>query len=239
MAQSPESEANILKNKKTKKTPNPARHKMLTRLGELISDGLSTMVVWNFLFLLTCIPIITIGPALAALHFCINALVKDDLPQDKAAKLYFSAFYTSFRRAFPLGLLILAVCTIFGGGFFFYLSMVPDNMMYIPFTSASALVLLLFWGVLTHLLPMLFDMDRTDWDTKKVFLKKTPMRDLWHEAAYKALESMKGTIIAMVFSIIFLGGQLMMFPVILPFTVTIGFSFPAMAGALSHTEPDV
>ena len=121
----------------------------------------------------------------------------------------------------------------------FYLSMVPDNVMYIPFTSVSALVLLLFWGVLTHLLPMLFDMERTDWDTKEVFLKETPMRDLGREAAYKALESMKGTIIAMVFSIIFLGGQLMMFPITLPFTVTIGFCFPAMAGALSHTEPDV
>lgn len=228
-----------MENKKAKKAPNPARYKMMTRLGELISDGLSTMVVWNLLFLLTCIPVITIGPALAALHFCTNALVKDDLPQEKAAKLYFSAFRASFRRAFPLGLLILAVCVIFGGGFFFYLSMVPDNVMYIPFTSVSALVLLLFWGVLTHLLPLLFDMERTDWDTKEVFLKDIPMRELWSEAVYKALEFMKGTIIAMAFSIVFLAGQLMMFPITLPFTVTIGFCFPAMAGALSHTEPDV
>ena len=228
-----------MENKKKKKTINPTRHKLLTRLGELISDGLFTLVKWNFLFLLTSLPIITIGPSLAALHYCTNALAKDDLPQIKSGKLYFSAFRASFRRAFPLGLLTLLVCTVFGGGFFLYLSMIPESVIYIPLTSVSALALLLFWGVMIHLLPLMFDFQQTDWDEQKVFLNDKSLRQLFGEAAYTALAQMKGTLIALIFSLIFLGGQLMMFPVILPFTLAIGFSFPAMAAGLAHTEPDV
>lgn len=228
-----------MNDKKSKKISDPAKSKRLMRLGEMISDGLPTLVKWNFLFILTSIPILTIGPSLGALSYCVNALVKDDLPQEKAAKLYFSAFRTCFRRAFPLGLLILSVNLIFGGGFLFYLSMMQANTLYIPFVSLSALILFFFWSIMTHLLPMLFSMKETDWETKQVFLADTSFRTLWHDAVYKTLESMKGTVIAMVFSIFFLGGQLMMFPATLPFTVVIGFSFPAAAGALSHTEPEL
>lgn len=228
-----------MENKKTKKAPNPTRIKILRRLGELITDGLFTLVKWNFLFLFTSLPILTIGPSLAALHYCTNALAKDDLPQIKAGKLYFSAFRANFRRTFPLGLITLLICTVFGGGFLVYLSMVPENVIYIPLTSASALVLLLFWGTMIHLLPMCFDFDRTDWDNQMVFASAKPLRQLFSEARNHALVNMKKTMISLIFSLVFLGGQVMMFPVTLPFTVAIGFSFPAMAAGLAHTEPDV
>lgn len=228
-----------LNHKKDSKLPNPTNVKRLTRLGELISDGLITLVKWNFLFILTSLPVITIGPSLGALSYCANALVKDDLPQENAAKLYFSAFRTCFRSAFPLGFLILLVNLLFGGGFFFYLSMMQKNPLYIPFVSTSALILLFFWSILTHLLPMLFNIEETDWISKQVFLAEIPLCDLWKHAVYKTLLSMPETMIAMGFSVLFLGGQFLIFPTTLPFTIMIGFSFPAIAGALSHTEPEV
>jgi len=228
-----------MENKKKKKKINPARYKLLVRLGELITDGLFTLVKWNFLFLLTSLPVITVGPSLAALHYCTNALAKDDLPQIKASKLYFSAFRSSFRKAFPVGLMTLAVCTVFGGGFLLYLSMVPENVIYIPLTSISALCLLLYWGLMIHVLPQMFDFSQTDWDTQMVFVNDKSLRQLFHEAAYHTLARMKGTVIALVFSLVYLGIQLMLFPVILPFTLALGFSLPAMAAGLAHTEPDV
>lgn len=228
-----------MKNNINKKSSDPARHKLLTRLGELISDGLITLVKWNILFILTSLPIITIGPSLCALHCCTNALVKDDLPQEKAAKLYFSAFRSCFLRMFPFGLLILLVNLIFGCGLFFYLSMTADSIAYIPFTSISALVLFFFWCILIHFLPSVFNMEKTDWDTKKVYASGLTLRELWHDAVSMAANSMSRTLAAMIFSIIFLGGQLMMFPSVLPLTLAIGFSFPAAAAALAHTEPDI
>lgn len=221
------------------KQPNPAKHKLLTRLGELISDGLFTLVKWNFLFLLTCLPIFTFGPALAALYCCTNALAKDDRPQIKSGKLFFSAFRTSFRRALPLGILTIAVSSVFGGGFLLYSSMISENILYIPMTSVSLLILILFWGVLIHLLPLLFQFEQIDWEHQTVVLSDAPLSQLWREATHFALAHMKGTLLALSFSIIYLGGQLMMFPMILPFTLAIGFSFPAMAASLAHTEPEI
>lgn len=226
------------KNKKST-SHNPIKNKILRRLGELISDGLLTLVKWNFLFLLTSLPVITIGPSLAALHCCTNALAKDDRPQFKAGRLYFSAFRASFRQAFPLGLLTLFICIVFGGGFLLYLSMISENILFIPLTSVSALVLLLFWGIMIHALPMMFDFDQMDWESQQPVTTDQSLFSLLREAAGHALTRMKPTIIALVFSLIFLGGQVMMFPAVLPLTAAIGFSFPAIAAGLAHTEPDI
>lgn len=228
-----------MKKKETKKRPNPARYKTWKRLGEMISDGLPTLVKWNFLFVLTSLPLLTLGPSLGALHFCTNTLVKNDLPEEKAAKLYFSAFRACFRRAFPLGIFVLFINLVFGGGLLFYLSMTAENPIYIPLTSLSALVLFFFWSVMTHLLPMLFSIEETDWDTKQVFRSERSFRDLWRDAVCMTLGNMKGTLTAMLFSILFFGGELLLFPTTLPLIFAIGFSFPAAAGALSHTEPDI
>lgn len=228
-----------MENNKKKQKINPDRYKLLIRLGELISDGLFTLVKWNFLFLLTCLPIITIGPSLAALHYCTNALAKDDLPQIRSGKLYFSAFRSCFHKAFPLGIFTLMICLIFGGGFFLYLSLVPESPIYIPLTSFSALVLLLFWSLMIHLLPQMFEFDKTDWEEQHVYVSDKPLKQMFFDASCFSLTHVKGTLIALIFSLVYLGGQVMLFPVILPLTLALGFSLPAMAAGLAHTKPDV
>lgn len=228
-----------MNDKKRKIQSNPDRIMILRRLGELISDGLLTLVKWNFLCLLTSLPIITIGPSLAALHYCTNALAKDDLAQFKSGQLYFAAFRSCFRKAFPVGILTLAVCGILGGGFCLYLSMIPDNVLYIPLTSLSALGFICFWGIMIHLLPMLFDFDKTDCESIHIFLSDQTIVQIFKESAVYAFCHTKSTLIVLVFSGIFLAGQIMIFPVTLPITVSIGLAFPAMAAGLAHTRPDV
>lgn len=223
--------------KKAKK--DPLANKTLRRLGEVISDGLITLVKWNLLFLLTALPIVTIGPAMAALSFCTNALAKDDRAQNNAGRLYLSAFRAVFLRALPLGFLILFLWLFLGGTFLLYLSRIPVSSLYIPLTSASVLLFVLVSGSLLHLLPLLFDGDNTDWNQSKISISKKSFPELIREAVRQSLLHGKGTLIAVVFSFLFLGGQLMMFPALLPLTVAIGFSFPAMACALAHTEPDI
>lgn len=224
--------------KETFEKPKNPKGGVFTRLGEVISDGLLTMVKWNFLFLITCIPVITIGPALAALSFCTNALVVDDRPQENSSKLYFQAFRAGFFKALPLGILTAVVTLIFGMGFFLYLYMIPENVMYIPLASLSLLVLLLFWGIMIHVYPSLFDYEATDWDSKEIHITEKPLRELFASAAYRALERMKKTGFALIFGIVFIGGQFLIFPTTLPLTVAIGFVFPALAGAFAHTDPE-
>lgn len=209
-----------------------------TRLGEVLSDGLLTLVKWNLLFLITCIPIITIGPAMAALGFCTNALVTDDRPQKNAAKLYFNAFKASFFKALPLGIYFLFITLLFGAGFFVYSYLSPENAVYVSMSSLSLVILTLFWGVMAHLFPLLFDFEKTDLENTKVVMSSKTLRELITEAAYTALARMKWTAIALVFSVLFLGVLILFLPNTLPLLLTIGFSFVAAAMAFAHTKAD-
>ena len=209
-----------------------------TRLGEVLSDGLLTLVKWNFLFLITCIPIITIGPAMAALGFCTNSLVTDNRPQKNAAKLYFNAFKTSFFKALPIGIYFLLITILFGAGFFVYSYLSPENAAYVSMSSLSLVILTLFWGVMAHLYPLMFDFEKTDWENTQVVMSSKKLRELITEAAYTALARMKWTAIALVFSVLFLGVLILFLPNTLPLLLTIGFSFVAVAMAFAHTDAD-
>lgn len=231
-----ESEALPLKFKKNKPVSGSANEKKPTRLGEILSDGLLTLVIWNALFILTCIPIITIGPAMAAMGFCVNALVTDDRPLKNAAKLYFNAFKTSFFKALPLGIYFLFITILFGAGFFVYSYLSPENAAYVSMSSISLVVLTLFWGVIAHMYPLMFDFEKTDWENTNPVMAQKKIRELITEAVYTALARMIPTAIALVFSVLFLGVLILFLPNTLPLLVTIGFSFVAVAMALAHTE---
>lgn len=81
---------------------------LLTRVGDLI--------IVNFLYLLCCVPIVTIGAATAALHKVAQAVVYDN--DNGIFKTYFRAFRENFRQATVAWLLMLVfgaamVCNFF------------------------------------------------------------------------------------------------------------------------------
>lgn len=226
-----------MKSKKNKPVfSGSGKEKMPTRLGEMMTDGLATLVLWNFLFILTCIPILTIGPAMAAMSFCTNALVTDDRPQKSAAKLYLQAFKTSFAKALPLGICFLLVSISFGTGFFVYSQLITENMVYMLMSSVSLLVLLLFWGVMAHLYPLMFNFAKTDWEHKKPVLMQKSLRQLFSEAVVAALSRMIQTAAGLFFSILCLGLMVSFLPASVPLLLTVGFVSVGVAMALAHTK---
>ena len=68
-------------------------------------------LVLNLIFLVTCIPIITIGPALSALYSVTLKMVKNE--DSYILKRYLSAFKENFKISFLAGLLILASIILF------------------------------------------------------------------------------------------------------------------------------
>lgn len=70
---------------------------LLTRVGDLI--------IVNFLFLVCCVPIVTIGAATAALHKVTQDIVHDT--DNGIVKTFFRAFRNNFRQATALWLLML------------------------------------------------------------------------------------------------------------------------------------
>lgn len=70
---------------------------LLTRISDLL--------VASVLFCVTCLPLVTIGPSLAALYHTVVKVVRKE--RGKVFATYFAAFRANFRQGFVLGLICL------------------------------------------------------------------------------------------------------------------------------------
>ena len=77
-------------------------HVFLNKLGDI--------VIANLLFILCCIPVITIGPSLTALYHCMMRTVKGN--NNGTTKTFFRAFKENFKQSLIIWLLILAAGTM-------------------------------------------------------------------------------------------------------------------------------
>ena len=68
--------------------------------------------ILNIIFMITCIPIVTIGPALTALYTITLKMVKNE--EAYIFKSYFVAFKENFKISFLTGLLLLVALIILG-----------------------------------------------------------------------------------------------------------------------------
>ena len=226
-----------MKLKKQTPAATPVNHNNKpSRFKEILTSGLPTLVIWNLLFILTCIPIITIGPSMAAMGFCMNSLVEGDEVKKGVAKIYFNAFRASFMKALPVGIYFLFITILFGAGFFVYSYLSPENAAYVSMSSISMVVLSLFWGYMMHMYPLMFDFEKTDWDNKTVYMRKIKLTDLISESGRVAMYYWKQTALALVFVVLFFGSLLIFIPMTLPIIVLLGFSIVALAAAMTHTE---
>ena len=68
-----------------------------------------TAVMLNFLFLLACVPVITIGPALCGLYSGVRYMIKGDGP----VRGFWEGFKTNFLRMMFVGLIFTAIIAYF------------------------------------------------------------------------------------------------------------------------------
>ena len=110
-------------------------HIFLNKLGDII--------VANLLFLVCCIPIITIGPALTALYHCMLRTEKGN--NNGTTKTFFRAFKENFRQSLIVWLGLLAV------GFILFLnirflqntaSVVSKPLFYVSLGIAGLVIIL-------------------------------------------------------------------------------------------------
>ena len=204
------------------------------RLREILmdSDGLLTIVKLNFLFLITIVPIIpfvtvfTAGPAVTALLYCSNQLVKTgNLPQ--TGKTYFNIFKSSFKTTVKYGFVLTLLNYMFISGLAIYLTLASENYMYIPFASVSLIGIIILWSVTIHLFPS-FTEDNEDKSAKERIT----------DAATLAVINIKSTLIAVVLSFVIIGAVILMLPKTLPLIFIVVFSAPALAAGFAHTDPE-
>ena len=213
------------------------KHAFRVRLREVFTDGLLTLAKWNFLFVLCCLPVVTIAPAVAALLNCTNLQVTDDRPQFKAAKWYWLSFKAACRKLFVPGLIFTAANFVFVFGFAFYLKMTSQSIMYVPMASLSLIVLVLLWAVAIHAFPMMYE--TVDFDNATVTMTEKSVAEIFKKAIPLVFEKAKGTVMAVAIGFVVIAMQMLFLPASIPVVLVIGFAIPAQAAALAHTKPEI
>lgn len=109
---------------------------------ELIFRKLGKLIILNAAFVVSCIPLITVGPASAALTQVINDYL------DGEQSLDISSYFSAFKKHFKQGLAVGIINLLFALGFLY-------NLLYFGFTDGllSSYLTWLF-GALTVLLYM-------------------------------------------------------------------------------------
>lgn len=121
----------------------PMEKKGLFKFFEIYGRRIWKLVQLNMLFVISCIPIITFGPAVAAM-----TKVARNYSQERNAFIwsdYWATFKKCFKQSFVMGLIDLIVFAAFAVGLPVYNSMAQQNSyMYIPLVISISCVLLFF-----------------------------------------------------------------------------------------------
>lgn len=164
----------------------------------------------NFIFLLTCLPVVTLGPALSAMGYVMEQLVKD--APVKLLSAYWSAFKSRFLPKMVWGLLFWSLSILLFTAVWYYFAL---GGLLIALAGLAMAGLILLWGVGLHLFPALTWPD-------------TPMGAL-RSAWLDLLAAMPGSILAVLLALGLLGSQVLLFPAVVPLTLTVGAVLPALA----------
>lgn len=119
----------------------PMEKKGLFKFFEIYGRRIWKLVQLNILFVVSCIPIVTFGPAVAAM-----TKVARNYSQERNAFVwtdYWATFKKCFKQSFVIGILDLLLAAAFFVGFPVYQQMAEQNsVMYIPFVISISCMLM-------------------------------------------------------------------------------------------------
>ncbi len=80
---------------------------------------LADLMILNILVLITCIPVITVGASLTAMHYVLIKMVRDE--ETYITKMYFKSFKENFLQSTVLWIIMVLVGAVFVGDYFVFL----------------------------------------------------------------------------------------------------------------------
>ena len=184
------------------------------RFCEILQLECITLVKLNLLFLISCLPVITIPPALFAMNQVIRRMVLDQ-PVD-CFYHYKTAFRQYWKRAYGAFFLAALPLVCAGNGLSFYLRQAASNPMFFPPFMICSTVFLVALLASTYLYGVL-SLDRSLGEALRLALILgigKPLRAILAAFCY--------------YGILFFA--LMAFPMSVPFLLLIGFSVPCLLG---------
>lgn len=123
---------------------------------------LGDLIILNFIFLLTCLPVFTIGAAATALYrVSFNCIPEWS---DRPLRTYFRAFRENFKQATILWLIFLGVGVCMGFDLMlFYRMPGAGHMLFLPAAILLAILLFTFF----YVFPLLSQFQNGTWQTLK------------------------------------------------------------------------
>jgi uncharacterized membrane protein YesL len=122
-----------------------------------VMSKVADLIILNIIFCLCCIPVITIGPALTALHYVTLKMVKNE--ESYIIKSFFKSFKDNFRQATVIWLILLAALGIIVGDIKIMLSW---ETTYKVVFIVIFIFLLVIWSFTTiYIFPLLATFDNT------------------------------------------------------------------------------
>ncbi|MGN0153160.1 MAG: YesL family protein [Lachnospiraceae bacterium] len=119
-----------------------------------VINRIADMVVLNVLFLVSCIPIVTIGPALTAMYYvAINAWSRED---GYIFRMYKKSFKENFKQSTIMWLILLVVGFVLSVDVWFWVSQwkLTRVGMYKPFIVISVILLVVYLLIFTYVWPI-------------------------------------------------------------------------------------
>lgn len=118
-------------------------------------NRIADMIVLNVIFLVSCVPIFTIGPALTALYYvAINTWGRED---GYIFKMYIKSFKENFKQSTVMWLILLAVGIILSVDVWYWVSQwkATGTGIYKPLTVVSVVMLMVYLMIFTFVWPLL------------------------------------------------------------------------------------
>lgn len=176
-------------------------------------------LMWlNILTLICCIPVITVGPALTALHYMALKMVRNE--ECYIARDYFKSFKLNLRQGIVIWLIELVIVSLLIGDFLILQNseVAFGEPMRVILMVVAVLVLFLF----TFVYPVLAKFDNTVMRTLK-------------NALFIGILQFPKTILMMILSVV-PAVLFVVAPQIIPVVFLFGFSAPAWASAKLYNK---
>lgn len=169
------------------------------------------LIKLNLLFLLCCLPLISIPAALTAMTRINIRLIEEESCDLLADFLH--TFRTEFLPSLKAGLTLAAGLLLFGYVFWFYQTAQADQPLFLTMVrSASLLPLLLLYGALCYVQVMLAFVSLSTWALLK-------------NGLFLTVICLKSTILCLLSGILLIAIEMTSLPYSAPFVILFGFSF--------------
>lgn len=183
-----------------------------------VLSKMADLMILNLLMIVMCIPIITIGASLTAMHYVLLKMVRDE--DSYLFKSFFKSFKLNFRQATIIWLMMLAMYGVFAGD----LIIMKSQNTGFPQSFVTLLLALMVMAscVCMYVFPVLSKFENTIGKTiKNAFFMM-------------ALNLPKTVLMALMYAVPFVLMYVM--PVAFPMILLFGISLPGFVAALLYNK---